>query len=878
MCYFRFNKINMYFNRVSIIKAIVYSWNKNNKYNKDIFKIIISYQNLKKAWQEITPRFTAVLSRINIKPSKLKKNEFKNIHCTLKRRLYKFKLLRKINIPKANKVKIRPLFIIAWKDKIVQQAFKRILEICLEGIIKKKPVSYDFSFDSSLFWSKNYFKKSIVVPTYLHSSSNGFRPGRSRHTVLKRIKKFWKDVSFFININIYKVFTKGNRFFLFRILLHIFRDQRLVDDLRKMIQIGIINLNEHIINTEFSLIETTQNLKLAPLLLNIYLTKLDKFIGGIFLESSNKRKIDKKDTITKTGLTFLKTVKNETKKNLKRYITIINFRKTKTKKLFYLIQNGKQKYSYSTKQKSLIVYYIRYAENFLMGVNGTIKIAQYLLNRVTRFIEKKLFFNCSKTNLVHALSSWVEFLGFKLQFRSKGKIVLFDKKNEKVKRFQIQSALKAVRLKEKYFNIAVRLAKIAFFNRIHKYANTFQYFMSQEDLIKTGAGEADLSVFNFLKNRLYNTFLKKNIRKPKSFVKTQLKKITPSLKLKKVFSDIKLKKKRNSFTTLGRELRMFGNIQIENEGRKYIVKLLNSKVSIFHSCIEFEKDLNNNKLKRTKTRNGFKKKNLKKRYFQFKFRTFNIYIHFPKKEIMIRLKTKGIINSEFKPQSYAIIINEKDVNIINHFNNLSCGILNYYSPCNNFWDVRSIVTYHVRYALLATLGHKHKGNIFKAIKRYGKDPSTKISIRKIDNALVGIKPSSSKFIKKFEIRTKFISKSEISQKTRYFRIPKIGICDWGKLNKALLPFPLINKSLIPHQLVNMCAIKGCSLMAVQGDLRKFVIEYKNKFWDSKDKKQFYSYLKKFFFKWKPIPFCQKHSKIIFNLNSGIKSVDRNFVH
>lgn len=47
-----------------------------------------------------------------------------------------------------------------------------------------------------------------------------------------------------------------------------------------------------------------------------------------------------------------------------------------------------------------------------------------------------------------------------------------------------------------------------------------------------------------------------------------------------------------------------------------------------------------------------------------------------------------------------------------------------------------MVTYYVRYSLLATLGHKMKGSISKAINVYGKDPKVSIVVKGIALTLI----------------------------------------------------------------------------------------------------------------------------------------------
>lgn len=62
----------------------------------------------------------------------------------LKRNAFKYKAARRIDIPKPNKPKeTRHLSIASPRDKIIQQAFKQVLEIIFEGVSYKKEVIYE---------------------------------------------------------------------------------------------------------------------------------------------------------------------------------------------------------------------------------------------------------------------------------------------------------------------------------------------------------------------------------------------------------------------------------------------------------------------------------------------------------------------------------------------------------------------------------------------------------------------------------------------------------------------------------------------------------------------------------------------------------------
>lgn len=107
-----------------------------------------------------------------------------------------------------------------------------------------------------------------------------------------------------------------------------------------------------------------------------------------------------------------------------------------------------------------------------------------------------------------------------------------------------------------------------------------------------------------------------------------------------------------------------------------------------------------------------------------------------------------------------------------------------------------MVNYSVRYSLLATLGHKHKGSISKAIKKYGKSPSVTLDTGK----------------KGEKVLATFISEMEVAKATRKFRISENQKDD---LNNVLNPKIGVQLLSNPSQLLNHCAIKNCSEKAVE---------------------------------------------------------------
>jgi retron-type reverse transcriptase len=320
----------------------------------------------------------------------------------------------------------RPLTIANPRIKVIERALLNAVEPIFEGLYQWEKISkkeYDQrngSKDNKNFrvikYKKNtYEAKNTIHPTIFSPHSYGFRPQKSAHQALHVIKHWRTNSSFFIDYDVSKAFDNVNR----KRLKNLFNKQ--VCDIRFWMEISKI-LNSGVILELKLLFErkgVAQGSIISPFLFNIYLHELDKKIASIqkitydthkSYESATYGNMEAEKAYRKISRDF---ATDNLKRSLKKYGSkeaLLEARKTAYKE--HHKKYGRRK-GIDTDIRH--IQYVRYADDFLIGIVGSREYAVQVRKDINNFLKSSLHLEVKKDNLVHRNDGPVIFLGHKIR-------------------------------------------------------------------------------------------------------------------------------------------------------------------------------------------------------------------------------------------------------------------------------------------------------------------------------------------------------------------------------------------------------------------------------------------------------------------------------
>lgn len=290
---------------------------------------------------------------------------FKRIQVQLMNGTYEFQDIRRIHIPKKpGSTDLRPLGIGSPRDKVVQRALSMALSMVYE-------------------------------PTFL-TNSHGFRPNRGCHTALNQVRMQFANCHWVIESDIRKCFDVLDHQVMLHLIARRINCPTTLALIESALKAGYIEEvgNKAIANG----LGTPQGSVLSPLLCNIYLHEMDVFIMGWadnFKRGKARRinpefkRLSRLKARLPAGTSEWKAARTQMRSVHSKIMMDDLFRR---------------------------MYYVRYADDFIIGLQGTRKEAQMLLTSLTQWLEAKLKLTLHpmKTFIRHFASEGIFYLGVRI--------------------------------------------------------------------------------------------------------------------------------------------------------------------------------------------------------------------------------------------------------------------------------------------------------------------------------------------------------------------------------------------------------------------------------------------------------------------------------
>ncbi len=317
--------------------------------------LIVAYELIKSIPGNMTPGVgKTTLDSIDV-------NWFHRISNALSAGRYRFGSIRRVWIPKPNSSDLRPLGIGSPRDKVVQKSLQLALA-------------------------------AVYEPLFL-TSSHGFRPNRGCHTALNQVRMQFNHSTWVIDADIRKCFDRIDHDVLMDIIGRIISCKVTLDLIKSALSAGYFDL----IGGSFiaNLMGTPQGNVLSPLLCNIYLHEFDVFMNEL-IDDFNRGDARRRSPLHRRLCREMSKLTSGSKKwrHLRTQVRDVpsvdlmdeNFRRLR---------------------------YVRYADDFIIGVTGSHADAMLISFQVDRWLKDvlRLELHPEKTSVINLRRQSFKFLG-----------------------------------------------------------------------------------------------------------------------------------------------------------------------------------------------------------------------------------------------------------------------------------------------------------------------------------------------------------------------------------------------------------------------------------------------------------------------------------
>ena len=323
-------------------------------FNKDLY--LLAYGNIYSNQGAMTPGASEETA------DGMSEGKIEQIIEAMRHERYRFSPARRTYIPKKNG-KLRPLGMPTWSDKLVGEAVRLLLE-------------------------------AIYEPQF-SDSSHGFRKFRGCHTALREINNTWTGTAWFIEGDISDCFGSLDHEILLGILAEKIHDNRFLRLMRHMLKAGYLEDWEY----RDTLSGVPQGGTVSPILSNVYLHKLDEFVGQELIPQYTRGAVRAASPAYRQVDALLRRAKRRGDRAEARRLAL----EMRTLPSTDPMDPGYRRLKYT-----------RYADDHILGFTGPKAEAEEIKAKLARFLRETLGLelNQDKTLITHARSQRARFLGY----------------------------------------------------------------------------------------------------------------------------------------------------------------------------------------------------------------------------------------------------------------------------------------------------------------------------------------------------------------------------------------------------------------------------------------------------------------------------------